>query len=262
MSWICLVTSVNVGLGSVDPVRNLRETVRAKVRSGGEGESEIVVVKMIKNRAHLELLKEWQPADEVLQRLAGSGFDQIVVVKMIKNRAHLELLKEWQPVDEVLQRLAGSGFDQVKTFLKENYNVLGTLSFSPSAVILNHGQGLFEGLKAYQKYDGNILLVEPEENAFRLRVGAELTMCLLFHQECLAPIHLIVQTEMHRATPSGTGGVKTIGNYAAEPSVYLSIQIMDGSPLRPGGKIPMLVTKKGFHITLKSYKNVDVYIRR
>lgn len=34
-------------------------------------------------------------------------------------------------------------------------------------------------------------------------------------QEGLAPINLIVETEMHRATPGGTGGVKTIGNYAA-----------------------------------------------
>lgn len=31
----------------------------------------------------------------------------------------------------------------------------------------------------------------------------------------MAPINLIIETEMHRATPGGTGGVKTIGNYAA-----------------------------------------------
>jgi len=31
----------------------------------------------------------------------------------------------------------------------------------------------------------------------------------------LAPINLIVESELHRATPGGTGGVKTIGNYAA-----------------------------------------------
>ncbi|KAG8362832.1 hypothetical protein BUALT_BualtUnG0032800 [Buddleja alternifolia] len=92
--------------------------------------------------------------------------------------------------------------------------------------------GLFEGLKAYRKHDGNILLFRPEENAQRLRNGAE-RMCMpaptvdqfleavkatvLANQrwEGLAPINLIVETEMHRATPGGTGGVKTIGNYAA-----------------------------------------------
>lgn len=34
-------------------------------------------------------------------------------------------------------------------------------------------------------------------------------------QEGVAPISLVVEHELHRATPGGTGGVKTIGNYAA-----------------------------------------------
>lgn len=38
-------------------------------------------------------------------------------------------------------------------------------------------QGLFEGLKAYRKHDGNILLFRPEENALRMRMGAE-RMCM------------------------------------------------------------------------------------
>ncbi|KAL6961268.1 Branched-chain-amino-acid aminotransferase, mitochondrial, partial [Sarracenia purpurea var. burkii] len=33
--------------------------------------------------------------------------------------------------------------------------------------------------------------------------------------EGIAAINLIVETEVHRATPGGTGGVKTIGNYAS-----------------------------------------------
>ncbi|KAL6587775.1 Branched-chain-amino-acid aminotransferase 5, chloroplastic [Orobanche minor] len=37
---------------------------------------------------------------------------------------------------------------------------------------------------------------------------------LIGFSEGLAPINLIVETEIHRATPGGTGGVKTIGNYA------------------------------------------------
>jgi len=36
---------------------------------------------------------------------------------------------------------------------------------------------LFEGLKAYRKQDGNILLFRPEENAIRMRNGAE-RMCM------------------------------------------------------------------------------------
>lgn len=39
----------------------------------------------------------------------------------------------------------------------------------------------------------------------------------------MAPINLIVETEMHRATPGGTGGVKTIGNYAAVSNFYVVV---------------------------------------
>ncbi|XP_042512729.1 branched-chain-amino-acid aminotransferase 5, chloroplastic-like [Macadamia integrifolia] len=152
----------------------------------------------------------------------------------------------------------------------------GNIELSPSSGVLNYGQGLFEGLKAYRKQDGSILLFRPEENALRMRMGAE-RMCMEsptaeqfleaikltvlankrwvpptgkgslyirplligsgavlglapapeytflifvspvgnYFKEGLAPIHLIVENEFHRATPGGTGGVKTIGNYAA-----------------------------------------------
>jgi branched-chain amino acid aminotransferase len=152
----------------------------------------------------------------------------------------------------------------------------GNIELSPSAGVLNYGQGLFEGLKAYRKEDGNILLFRPEENAMRMREGAD-RMCMPaptveqfveavkatvlankrwipplgkgslyirpllmgtgavlglapapeytfliyvspvgnYFKEGVASIHLFVENELHRATPGGTGGVKTIGNYAA-----------------------------------------------
>ncbi|XP_010930277.1 splicing factor U2AF-associated protein 2 isoform X2 [Elaeis guineensis] len=45
-----------------------------------------------------------------------------------------------------------------------------------------------------------------------------------------------------------TGRVKgdALVTYLKEPSVALAIQILDGTPLRPGGKIPMSVTKAKF----------------
>ncbi|CAI9758461.1 unnamed protein product [Fraxinus pennsylvanica] len=164
---------------------------------------------------------------------------------------------------------------QGENFSKGELQRFGNIELSPCAGILNYGQGLFEGLKAHRKYDGNILLFRPDENAIRLRMGAE-RMCMPsptveqfveavkeivlanerwippsgkgslyirpllmgsgavlglapateytfliyvspvgnYFKEGLAPIHLIVETEMHRATPGGTGGIKTIGNYA------------------------------------------------
>ncbi|XP_022751175.1 branched-chain amino acid aminotransferase 2, chloroplastic-like [Durio zibethinus] len=161
-------------------------------------------------------------------------------------------------------------------FSKGELQRFGNIELSPSSGVLNYGQGLFEGLKAYRKEDGNVLLFRPEENALRMRLGAE-RMCMLsptveqfveavketvlankrwvpppgkgslyirpllmgsgavlglapapeytflifvspvgnYFKEGVAPINLIVEHELHRATPGGTGGVKTIGNYAA-----------------------------------------------
>ncbi|XP_027346854.1 branched-chain amino acid aminotransferase 2, chloroplastic-like [Abrus precatorius] len=152
----------------------------------------------------------------------------------------------------------------------------GNIELSPCAGVLNYGQGLLEGLKAYRNKDGNILLFRPEENAMRMMMGAE-RMCMPsptveqfveaikttvlankrwvpphgqgslyirplliasgailtvapapeytfliyvspvgnYFKEGLAAINLVVENELHRATPGGTGGVKTIGNYAA-----------------------------------------------
>ncbi|XWS40344.1 hypothetical protein CRYUN_Cryun18bG0132900 [Craigia yunnanensis] len=53
----------------------------------------------------------------------------------------------------------------------------GNIELCPSSGILNYGQGLFEGLKAYRKEDEGILLFRPEENAMRMKMGAE-RMCM------------------------------------------------------------------------------------
>ncbi|XP_038701950.1 branched-chain amino acid aminotransferase 2, chloroplastic-like isoform X2 [Tripterygium wilfordii] len=160
-------------------------------------------------------------------------------------------------------------------FSKGELQRFGNIELSPSAGVLNYGQGLFEGLKAYMKEGGNILLFRPEENALRIRMGAE-RMCMPaptveqfveavkatvmankrwvpfprkgslyirpllmgsgavlgvapapeytfliyvspvgnYFKEGVAPINLVVEHELHRATPGGTGGVKMIGNYA------------------------------------------------
>nr|GMC93992.1 branched-chain amino acid aminotransferase 2, chloroplastic-like [Ipomoea batatas] len=164
---------------------------------------------------------------------------------------------------------------QGESFSKGELLRFGNIELNPSSGILNYGQGLLEGLKAYRKVDGKILLFQPKENALRLKIGAE-RMCMPsptveqfmeavkltvlanerwipppgkgslyirpllmgsgpvlglapapeftfliyaspvgnYFKEGLAPINLIVETEMHRATPGGSGNVKTIGNYA------------------------------------------------
>ncbi|KAF7817406.1 branched-chain-amino-acid aminotransferase 2, chloroplastic-like isoform X1 [Senna tora] len=56
-------------------------------------------------------------------------------------------------------------------------NVYGNIQLSPSAGVLNYGQGVFEGTKAYRKENGQLLLFRPEENAVRMQIGAE-RMCM------------------------------------------------------------------------------------
>ncbi|XP_039006341.1 branched-chain-amino-acid aminotransferase 6-like [Hibiscus syriacus] len=53
----------------------------------------------------------------------------------------------------------------------------GNIELCPSSGILNYGQGLFEGLKAYRKEDEGILLFRPQENALRMKIGAD-RMCM------------------------------------------------------------------------------------
>ncbi|CAN6811473.1 unnamed protein product [Brassica oleracea] len=43
---------------------------------------------------------------------------------------------------------------------------------SPCFVVLNYGQGLYEGLKADRTEDGRIMLFRPDQNALRLQSGA------------------------------------------------------------------------------------------
>ncbi|CAN6482169.1 unnamed protein product [Victoria cruziana] len=160
-------------------------------------------------------------------------------------------------------------------FSKGELTPYGNIELSPSAGVLNYGQGLFEGLKAYQKDDGRILLFRPDQNALRMRIGAE-RLCMPspsvqqfvdaveqtvlanrrwvpplgkgalyirplligtggllglapapeytflvfacpvgnYFKEGLSPINLLIEENVHRAFPGGTGGIKSITNYA------------------------------------------------
>ena len=53
----------------------------------------------------------------------------------------------------------------------------GDISISPSAAVLNYGQGVFEGMKAYRTAKDRIVVFRPDENAKRIGLGAQ-RMCL------------------------------------------------------------------------------------
>ncbi|KAL4334977.1 hypothetical protein GQ457_07G024660 [Hibiscus cannabinus] len=58
-------------------------------------------------------------------------------------------------------------------FKQGRLNRYANIEISPSAGVLNYGQGIYEGTKANRTEDGRILLFRPEQNATRMRHGAE-----------------------------------------------------------------------------------------
>ncbi|KAM0043623.1 putative branched-chain-amino-acid transaminase [Helianthus debilis subsp. tardiflorus] len=151
------------------------------------------------------------------------------------------------------------------TFEQGEVSDYGNIELSPAAGVLNYGQGIFEGTKAFRGENGRILLFRPDQNAIRMQIGAD-RMCMQspsfkqfvdavkqaviankrwtfahwkwahigcvsccsreytflvyaspvgnYFKEGTKPLNLYVNTESHRATRGGTGGVKSITNYA------------------------------------------------
>ncbi|KAH1122828.1 hypothetical protein J1N35_005988 [Gossypium stocksii] len=67
--------------------------------------------------------------------------------------------------------------EEEQKFFNGTLTRFGNIEMCPSSGILNYGQGLFEGLKAYRKEDEGILLFRPQENALRMKMGAD-RMCM------------------------------------------------------------------------------------
>ncbi|KAJ4826880.1 Branched-chain-amino-acid aminotransferase, mitochondrial [Turnera subulata] len=59
------------------------------------------------------------------------------------------------------------------SFEKGQLNRYGNIELAPAAGVLNYGQGLYEGTKVYRKGDGRLLLFRPDQNAIRMKMGAD-----------------------------------------------------------------------------------------
>lgn len=71
------------------------------------------------------------------------------------------------------------GFWQIRFTTSAKFKLELVLFFKKKN-IANHTistQGLFEGMKAYRKEDGQLILFRPDQNATRLQTGAE-RMCM------------------------------------------------------------------------------------
>ncbi|XP_060971759.1 branched-chain amino acid aminotransferase 2, chloroplastic [Cannabis sativa] len=84
----------------------------------------------------------------------------------------------------------------------------GNIHLSPAAGVLNYGQGLFEGLKAYRREDGGIQVFRAEQNALRMKLGAE-RLCMpspSIHQ-FLHALKLTVLANNRWVPPPGKGAL-------------------------------------------------------
>jgi len=84
----------------------------------------------------------------------------------------------------------------------------GPLSLEPAATVLNYGQGLFEGVKAYRTVKDRIVLFRPQKNALRMADGARrLLMPAVPTQLFMEACSLAVRENATWVPPCGEGAL-------------------------------------------------------
>eukprot|EP00931_Biecheleriopsis_adriatica_P037508 TRINITY_DN21501_c0_g1_i2.p1 TRINITY_DN21501_c0_g1~~TRINITY_DN21501_c0_g1_i2.p1 ORF type:complete len:386 (-),score=80.27 TRINITY_DN21501_c0_g1_i2:260-1417(-) len=84
----------------------------------------------------------------------------------------------------------------------------GPLSLEPAATILNYGQGIFEGIKAYRTTKGRIVIFRPQKNGLRMADGARrMLMPPVPTQIFLEACSLAVRSNADWVPPCGEGAL-------------------------------------------------------
>ncbi|KAH0851916.1 hypothetical protein HID58_094385 [Brassica napus] len=80
------------------------------------------------------------------------------------------------------------------------------IQISPCSAVLNYGQGLYEGLKAYRTEDGRIVLFRPDQNALRLQSGAN-RLCMPYPtvDQFVSAVKQVVLANKKWIPPPGRG---------------------------------------------------------
>lgn len=85
---------------------------------------------------------------------------------------------------------------------------LRPLTLHPSSTVLNYGQALFEGMKAFRRKDGKIIVFRPEDNAKRLANGARrLLLPEVPASTFLEAVDSIVRSNSKFVPPAGKGAL-------------------------------------------------------
>ena len=121
----------------------------------------------------------------------------------------------------------------------------GDIPMSPAAGVLNYGQGLFEGMKAYTTSKGRIVCFRPEENARRMQRGADrLKMPPVPESIFIDAVEQVVNANRHWVPPSGKGalyirpllmGSGPVLGVAPAPSYTFLIYVTPVGPYFKGG---------------------------
>ena len=84
----------------------------------------------------------------------------------------------------------------------------GDMKISPAAGVLNYGQGLFEGMKAYRTSKDRVVFFRPEENARRMQRGADrLKMPPVPESIFIDAVEQCVQENLRWLPPTGRGAM-------------------------------------------------------
>ena len=82
------------------------------------------------------------------------------------------------------------------------------MMIEPSAVALNYGQALFEGVKAYRTADDRLVVFRPQENCRRMREGGARYALADFDEEMfLGALDTFVDANAHWVPPAGKGAL-------------------------------------------------------
>ena len=84
----------------------------------------------------------------------------------------------------------------------------GNISLSPAAGVLNYGQGIFEGMKAYRSAKNRVVLFRPEKNALRAATSAE-RVCIppVPKDQFIAACEQVVRDNIDYVPPRGKGSL-------------------------------------------------------
>ncbi|KAF3663026.1 Branched-chain-amino-acid aminotransferase 3, chloroplastic [Capsicum annuum] len=152
-----------------------------------------------------------------------------------------------------MARSSGNG-----NFQKGKLNTYGNIELSPSAGVLNYGQGLIEGTKAYRVDDGRIFIFRPQENAIRMAIGAE-RMCMPSPsiQQFVDAVKLTALANKRWIPPAGKGSLyirplligngPILGVAPAPESTFLVYACPVGNYLRNGTQPLTLYVEEELH---------------